>query len=123
MRIQNGRLNMKKYTVVKEFKGSTTGSDVVLFEKDKTVNESILGKSLLDVAIEEKWVKADKSKKSSKSKVDEAALVNAISELDFDDESQFTSSGAPTTEALEKILGEKVSAADRDSAWDFYNAK
>ena len=53
-------LIMKNYIVLEKFKGSLTGSDVVLFKKDQKVTESDLGGDLLGVALEEKWIKVAK---------------------------------------------------------------
>ena len=45
------------------------------------------------------------------------ALVAAIGKLDGSDESVWTISGRPQTEALEKVAGRKVTARERDEAW------
>ena len=49
----------------------------------------------------------------------EVSLVDAIGQLDPDDEALWLkSTGAPSTEALEAIVDETVTAAERDQAWE-----
>ncbi|MDG4811662.1 HI1506-related protein [Hydrogenovibrio sp. 3SP14C1] len=50
-------------------------------------------------------------------------LVTLIDELDLDDQTLWTSSNKPQTSALEGLLGESVSAAERDKAFEQYQAK
>lgn len=45
-----------------------------------------------------------------------AAIADAIKGLDRADESKWTKSGKPTTEALEAVLGFSVTASERDAA-------
>lgn len=49
---------LKKYVVIRDFKGSTTGMDVIQFKKDQVVDELIMGSDLIDVALKEKWIKS-----------------------------------------------------------------
>lgn len=49
-------------------------------------------------------------------------LVEAIALLSPDNSEHFTSSGKPTTEALSELMQTKVSAAERDEAWEQYQA-
>ena len=46
-----------------------------------------------------------------------AAIAGAIEGLDRADESKWTKSGKPTTEALEAVLGFSVTADERDAAY------
>lgn len=48
-----------------------------------------------------------------------ANLVEAIQRLDPSNTEHFTTSGKPTTEALSELMQTKVSAAERDEAWEF----
>ncbi|CCN69784.1 HI1506-related protein [Vibrio nigripulchritudo] len=45
------------------------------------------------------------------------SLVDAILKLDASNASHFTSSGKPQVDALESLMGTKVTAAERDEAW------
>ncbi|MDW3137062.1 HI1506-related protein [Vibrio sp. 1288] len=47
-----------------------------------------------------------------------ANLVEAIQRLDPSNTKHFTTSGKPTTEALSELMQTKVSAAQRDEAWE-----
>lgn len=49
-------------------------------------------------------------------------IAEVIARLDGTDESLWTKSGKPDVKALETILNEQITAADRDQAWDRYNA-
>ena len=52
------------------------------------------------------------------------SLLEAIDQLNLDDKSLWLkSSGAPSTEALEAIVGHPVSAAERDQAWSDYQSQ
>ena len=44
-------------------------------------------------------------------------VAAAIEELDPEDTSLWTAGGAPTVDALERVLGRDVSGAERDRAW------
>lgn len=46
-----------------------------------------------------------------------AAIGDAAGKLDPKNEDHFTTSGKPSTHALEKQLGYDISAAERDEAW------
>lgn len=48
------------------------------------------------------------------------ALVEAIAQLTEDD---FTGSGKPKVDVLEKLIGKEINAADRDAAWEEYQAQ
>lgn len=48
-----------------------------------------------------------------------ANLVEAIQRLDPSNTEHFTTSGKPATEALSELMQTKVSAAERDEAWEF----
>ncbi len=45
------------------------------------------------------------------------SLIDAIKQLDPDNTDHFTSGGKPQVDALEKLMGKSVSAAERDAAW------
>lgn len=49
-------------------------------------------------------------------------LLTAISELDPDNKDHYTEAGLPQVSALEEILDGDVTAAERDAAWEIYNA-
>ena len=51
-----------------------------------------------------------------------ANLVEAIQRLDPSNTEHFTTSGKPTTEALSELMQTKVSAAERDEAWETFQA-
>lgn len=51
-----------------------------------------------------------------------ANLVEAIQRLDPSSTEHFTTSGKPTTEALSELMQTKVSAAERDEAWEAFQA-
>ena len=52
------------------------------------------------------------------------SLLAAIGQLDLDDKSLWLkSSGAPSTEALEALVGRPVTAAERDQAWLEFQAQ
>ncbi|MCR9487228.1 HI1506-related protein [Vibrio alginolyticus] len=48
------------------------------------------------------------------------SLVEAIQRLDPSNTEHFTTSGKPTTEALSELMQTKVSAAERDEAWETF---
>jgi len=48
------------------------------------------------------------------------ALVRAVAALDPEDKALWTGSGTPRTEALEKIVGGRVTAEERDQAWQVF---
>jgi len=50
-------------------------------------------------------------------------IVKAISTLPIDDQSSWTSSGKPQAAVLSEILGENVSAGERDEAWQLYQER
>ena len=47
-------------------------------------------------------------------------LVAAIADLNPDNADHFTNAGKPEIKALNAIVSEKVSGADRDTAWELY---
>ncbi|MGF1775898.1 HI1506-related protein [Vibrio nomapromontoriensis] len=47
-----------------------------------------------------------------------AALIEAIKQLDPSNNQHFTSSGKPQVDALAERVGQKVSASERDAAWE-----
>ncbi len=47
-------------------------------------------------------------------------LINAIGQLDRENKEHFTAAGLPQTKALEEVVGEDVSAAERDEAWQLF---
>ncbi|HHC6618075.1 TPA: HI1506-related protein [Vibrio parahaemolyticus] len=51
-----------------------------------------------------------------------ANLVEAIQRLDPSNAEHFTTSGKPTTEALSELMQTKVSASERDEAWETFQA-
>ncbi|HHF3031882.1 TPA: HI1506-related protein [Vibrio diabolicus] len=51
-----------------------------------------------------------------------ANLVEAIQRLDPSNTEHFTTSGKPATEALSELMQTKVSAAERDEAWETFQA-
>ncbi|EML0278180.1 hypothetical protein D5E85_13100 [Vibrio parahaemolyticus] len=51
-----------------------------------------------------------------------ANLVEAIKRLDPSNTEHFTTSGKPATEALSELMQTKVSAAERDEAWETFQA-
>ncbi|MCR9664501.1 HI1506-related protein [Vibrio parahaemolyticus] len=51
-----------------------------------------------------------------------ANLVEAIQRLDPSNTDHFTTSGKPATEALSELMQTKVSAAERDEAWETFQA-
>ncbi len=53
--------------------------------------------------------------------IDEA--IDAIAHLDPDDNDCWTKTGKPQVGPLEDYLGYDISAADRDAAWEQYQAK
>jgi hypothetical protein len=52
--------------------------------------------------------------------ITEEAIVAAITKLDVMNAALWTGDGKPTTEALVEILNGKVSAKERDAAWERY---
>ncbi|PIP98547.1 MAG: hypothetical protein COW76_20510 [Shewanella sp. CG18_big_fil_WC_8_21_14_2_50_42_11] len=52
-----------------------------------------------------------------------ASLVELISELDVDKQELWTNGGKPQTSALENMHSGSVSAKERDSAWELYQAQ
>lgn len=116
-----------KYRCTQNWKGSPDGSAVISFVENETVEESDLGKSLLDVAISEGWVEPiDRRFNNVQEYIDagfsdEKSVSNvikrAIGSLDVNDPKLWTSKNGPTTEAIESVLGVSVSAAERTEAW------
>lgn len=51
-----------------------------------------------------------------------ANLVEAIQRLDPSNTEHFTAGGKPSTEALSELMQTKVSAAERDEAWETFQA-
>ncbi|NOQ51722.1 MAG: hypothetical protein GQ578_05855 [Desulfuromonadaceae bacterium] len=47
-------------------------------------------------------------------------LVAAIGKLDPNDPAHFTADDKPSANVLKELLGEQVSAAERDEAWQIY---
>jgi len=47
-------------------------------------------------------------------------LIDAIDRLDRNDPAHFTGSGVPSANVLKELIGESVSAAERDEAWALY---
>lgn len=47
-------------------------------------------------------------------------LVEAIEEVDLTNEDHTIASGAPNTNVLAGLIGEDVTAAERDEAWKLY---
>ena len=47
-------------------------------------------------------------------------LLDAIAKLDKDNPAHWTKSGAPSVRALSKLMGRRVSAAERNAAWRRY---
>lgn len=52
----------------------------------------------------------------------EARIVEAIGQLDPDNTEHWTNGNAPQIHALKEVLGEVVSATERDAAWETYQA-
>lgn len=50
-------------------------------------------------------------------------IEEAFAYLEPDNEAHFTKSGKPDVKALEEILGRKVTAGERDQAWDAYQTQ
>lgn len=50
-------------------------------------------------------------------------IVNAIGDLDDDEPEHWTKSGKPDASVLSKLLDHPVSAAERDEAWEKYQAQ
>jgi hypothetical protein len=61
---------MKTFQVTKTFKGSVSGFDCTVFEKDQRVTDEQLGSELTAVALKEKWIKAVKAAPKAKPKSD-----------------------------------------------------
>jgi len=114
---------VKDYTVIKGFKGSRTGATVEEFVEGKVVQ---LDGDLEKVAIDNKWVKPSKGQapqKTEKVSIDDDRvfkLVDAIRALELDNKEHWTNSGAPECAALADLTGSKVSAAERDAAYQYF---
>lgn len=54
---------------------------------------------------------------SAKEPPEGQSVVDAIESLDPEDTSLWTAGGAPTVDALERVLERDVSASERDRAW------
>lgn len=52
----------------------------------------------------------------------DADIIEAIRDLDPDDRQNWTASGSPSVEALERQLGCDISARQRDAAWRAWRA-
>lgn len=52
-----------------------------------------------------------------------SSLADAFALLDPANQDHFTKSNKPQIDALEKLLGRKVAADERDAAWDVYQAQ
>lgn len=50
-------------------------------------------------------------------------IVQAIGLLNPDEDGQFTQGGKPEVKALEELLGQDISAAQRDEAWTKYQSE
>lgn len=50
-----------------------------------------------------------------------AAIAAAVGELDAESDDHFTKDDVPKVEALERVLGYGISAAERDAAWATVN--
>jgi hypothetical protein len=46
----------KKYQVIKDFKGSTTGANCIIFNAGMVVDVNFMGAELVNVAIKEEWI-------------------------------------------------------------------
>lgn len=64
----------------------------------------------------------DVLKRDSDPEVRMALIVNAISTLDPNNPEQYTAQGEPRTGAIELVIGDDVSAGERDRAFALYNA-
>ena len=109
---------MKKYQVLKDFKGSPTGVVSIAFQKDLIVGHDELGDDLVGVAIKEKWIEVIKS--DDPENITQEQIINAIAEIDQNDESLWTSENKPTVEAISEIVGSYVTAAQRDEAFALF---
>jgi hypothetical protein len=49
-------------------------------------------------------------------------IIDAIEVLDENNEDHWTTTGKPDTRALSDVLDRQVTAAERDAAWEAYNA-
>ncbi|MBL4744223.1 MAG: hypothetical protein JKX87_06260 [Cycloclasticus sp.] len=71
---------MSNFTVIKAFKGSTTGANCISFAKGQPVTQEQLGDDLVNVALAEKWIKKAAKPKAVKTEPveqDELEAANA----------------------------------------------
>jgi enolase len=85
------------YKVVKEFKGSPDGSAVILFKEGDKLSVEKHGQDLVDVALREKWVVAEKP--SAPAKTEEQLKAEALKKAE--------SKVANLTKALDNAKPEK----------------
>ena len=78
-----------------------------------------LAKPLLQKKVLSPWVEPTTANKTS-GEITEEAIVAAIATLDAMNATLWTGDDKPKTEALEAVLGGKVSAKERNAAWDRY---
>lgn len=55
--------------------------------------------------------------------VEQQALLAAMAQLEPDNPDHFTTTGKPQVDVLGALLGEPISAAERDAAWEQYQSE
>lgn len=119
-------LSVMKYRSTQDWKGSPNGALVLSFADGEPVEGDVLGDELTAVALKEGWIEEDRRIKNVQHYIDAgfadeksvtSNIKRAISKLDVNDASLWTSKKGPTTEAIESVMGVPVSASERNEAW------
>lgn len=80
-----------------------------------------LPKGLASVMVDPAEIEEDAGADEADDKIQR--ICDAIAILDPDDPDQFTNAGLPQVDALEEVMGEDITAAERDAAWAQYKAQ
>lgn len=99
-----------------------TNQESTVFASDLTEDQIKAIKSEPNLVVTESEQPIDEDD-SQNDEVKIASLVDLIGHIDIDDKPMWTNGGKPQTSALENMHGGSVSAKERDTAWEIYQAR
>lgn len=98
--------------------GDFTTSQLAMLQADKRLSVSLSNEQVQESTSSD----GEEQRMADGELSADLTLLNAIAQLDPNNDEHYTKSGKPQTEALEALVDRSITAAERDQAWADYQA-